>query len=73
MSRRTLTRRLGEEGTSFRAILDDVRAELSRALLQDRKFEYRRRRVLPAGPEPAAFHRIVPALDRPDTAIYRSS
>jgi AraC-like DNA-binding protein len=37
VSRRTLSRRLAEEGTSFRHILDDVRREFACALLQDRK------------------------------------
>lgn len=34
VSRRTLTRRLAEEGTSFRHILDEVRCDLARGLLQ---------------------------------------
>ncbi len=57
MSRRSLTRRLGEEGTSFRAILDDVRAELSRALLQDRKLSIADVAFFLQYSEPAAFHR----------------
>ena len=36
VSRRTLTRRLGEERTSFRHILDQVRCDFARGLLQDR-------------------------------------
>jgi AraC-like DNA-binding protein len=57
MSRRTLTRRLGEEGTTFRAILDDVRAELSRALLQDRSLSIADVAFFLQYSEPAAFHR----------------
>ena len=57
MSRRTLTRRLGEESTSFRAILDDVRAELSRALLQDRSLSIADVAFFLQYSEPAAFHR----------------
>jgi AraC-like DNA-binding protein len=57
MSRRTLTRRLGEEGTSFRAILDDVRAELSRALLQDRSLSIADVAFFLHYSEPTAFHR----------------
>ena len=57
MSRRTLTRRLGEEGTSFRAIMDDVRAELSRALLQDRSLSIADVAFFLQYSEPAAFHR----------------
>jgi len=36
VSRRTLSRRLADEGTSFRAILDGVRREFACGLLQDR-------------------------------------
>jgi len=57
MSRRTLTRRLGEESTSFRAILDDVRAELARALLQDRSLSIADVAFFLQYSEPAAFHR----------------
>jgi AraC-like DNA-binding protein len=57
LSRRTLTRRLGEEGTSFRAILDDVRAELSRAMLQDRSLSIADVAFFLQYSEPAAFHR----------------
>jgi AraC-like DNA-binding protein len=57
MSRRTLTRRLGEEGTSFRALLDDVRAELARALLQDRSLSIADVAFFLQYSEPAAFHR----------------
>jgi len=35
VSRRTLSRRLADDGTSFRAILDDVRRDFACALLQD--------------------------------------
>ena len=57
MSRRTLTRHLREEGTSFRAILDDVRAELARALLQDRNLSIADVAFFLQYSEPAAFHR----------------
>jgi AraC-like DNA-binding protein len=56
-SRRTLTRRLGEEGTSFRAVLDDVRSELARALLQDRSLSIADVAFFLQYSEPAAFHR----------------
>ena len=56
VSRRTLTRRLAEEGASFRQILDDVRRDFARALLRSTQsigdiaffLQYS---------EPAAFHR----------------
>lgn len=57
MSRRTLTRRLSEEGTSFRGILDEVRAELARALLQDRSLSVGDVAFFLQYSEPAAFHR----------------
>lgn len=57
MSRRTLTRRLGEEGTSFRNILDDVREELARALLQDRSLSVADVAFFLQYSEPTAFHR----------------
>jgi AraC-like DNA-binding protein len=57
MSRRTLTRRLGREGTSFRAVLDDVRGELARALLQDDSLSIADVAFFLQYSEPAAFHR----------------
>ena len=57
MSRRTLTRQLAEEGTSFRAIFDGVRAELARALLQDRGLSIADVAFFLQYSEPAAFHR----------------
>lgn len=57
MSRRTLTRRLRDEGTSFRVILDDVRAELARALLQDHTLSIADIAFFLQYSEPAAFHR----------------
>jgi len=57
MSRRTLTRRLAEEGTSFRAVLDEVRADLARALLQDRSLSIADVAFFLQYSEPTAFHR----------------
>jgi AraC-like DNA-binding protein len=57
MSRRTLTRRLADERTSFRAILDAVRAELARALLQDHSLSIADIAFFLQYSEPAAFHR----------------
>jgi len=36
LSRRTLQRRLEDEGTSFKAVLDDTRRELANRLIHDR-------------------------------------
>ena len=57
VSRRTLSRRLAEEGTSFRQILDDVRADFARALLQDRTLSIADIAFFLQYSEPAVFHR----------------
>jgi AraC-like DNA-binding protein len=48
---------LTEERTSFRAILDDVRAELARALLHDRTLSIADVAFFLQYSEQAAFHR----------------
>jgi AraC-like DNA-binding protein len=57
VSRRTLSRRLGDEGTSFRNILDDVRREFACALLQDRSLSIADVAFFLQYSEPAAFNR----------------
>jgi AraC-like DNA-binding protein len=57
VSRRTLTRRLAEERTSFRHILDDVRRDFARALLQDHTLSIADIAFFLQYSEPAAFHR----------------
>ena len=57
VSRRTLTRRLAEERASFRQILDDVRRDFARALLQDRTLSIGDIAFFLQYSEPAAFHR----------------
>lgn len=57
VSRRTLTRRLEEERTSFRHILDDVRRDFARALLQDHSLSIGDIAFFLQYSEPAAFHR----------------
>ena len=57
VSRRTLTRHLAEEGTSFRGILDDVRSDFARAMLQDRSVSIGDIAFFLQYSEPAAFHR----------------
>jgi AraC-like DNA-binding protein len=57
VSRRTLSRRLADEDTSFRDILDDVRRELACALLQDRSLSIADVAFFLQYSEPAAFHR----------------
>ena len=57
VSRRTLSRRLADEGSSFRSILDDVRRELACALLQDPTLSVRDVAFFLQYSEPAAFTR----------------
>jgi len=57
LNRRTLTRRLSEEGASFRHILDDVRSDVARALLQDRSLSIADIAFFLQYSEPATFHR----------------
>jgi AraC-like DNA-binding protein len=57
VSRRTLTRHLADEGASFRHILDDVRRDFARALLQDHTLSIADIAFFLQYSEPAAFHR----------------
>ncbi len=57
VSRRTLSRRLAGERTSFRDILNDVRREFACALLQDRSLSVGDIAFFLQYSEPAAFHR----------------
>jgi AraC-like DNA-binding protein len=57
VSRRTLTRRLAEEGTSFRHVLDEVRRDFARALLKDHSLSIADIAFFLQYSEPAAFHR----------------
>jgi AraC-like DNA-binding protein len=52
-----LSRRLADEGTSFRNILDDVRREFACALLQDRSLSVADVAFFLEYSEPAAFNR----------------
>jgi AraC-like DNA-binding protein len=57
VSRRTLSRRLADEHTSFRHILDEVRHEFACALLQDRSLSVADVAFFLEYSEPAAFNR----------------
>jgi AraC-like DNA-binding protein len=57
VSARTMSRRLAEEGTSFRSLLDDVRRDFACALLQDRSSNIGDIAFFLQYSEPAAFHR----------------
>lgn len=57
VSGRTMSRRLADEGTSFRDILDDVRREFACALLQDRSLSVGDIAFFLQYSEPSVFHR----------------
>jgi AraC-like DNA-binding protein len=57
MSVRTLSRRLVDDGTSFRAVQDDVRHKLAVALLSDAKVSIAEVAFFLGYAEPAPFHR----------------
>ena len=57
LSRRTLSRRLAEEDTSFSGILDAVREDVAKMLLQDRSLSIGDIAFFLQYSEPAAFHR----------------
>jgi AraC-like DNA-binding protein len=57
LSARTLSRRLVEEGTSFRAIQDEVRHQLALALLADNSVSIAEIAFFLGYAEPAPFHR----------------
>jgi AraC-like DNA-binding protein len=57
VSRRTLSRRLRDEGASFRQILDDVRREVACSLLHDRTLSVSHVAFFLQYSEPAAFSR----------------
>ena len=57
VSVRTLQRRLGEEGTSFSKVLDELRRDLSRELLMDRNLSVSEVAFMLGYSEPSAFQR----------------
>lgn len=56
-SERTLRRRLEEEGTSFRELLDETRAGLARSYVSDKRLPLSEVAFLLGFSEPSAFHR----------------
>jgi AraC-like DNA-binding protein len=73
VSRRTLTRRLTEERTSFRHILDEVRCDFGRALLQDRSLSIGDIAFFLQYSEPAAFHRSFRRWTRQTPRAFREA
>jgi AraC-like DNA-binding protein len=73
VSRRTLSRRLADEGTSFRHILDDVRREFACALLQDHSLSIADVAFFLEYSEPAAFNRSFRRWTRQTPRAFRTS
>ena len=73
VSRRTLSRRLADEGTSFRSILDEVRQEFACALLQDRSLSIADVAFFLEYSEPAAFNRSFRRWTGQTPSAFRST
>ena len=73
VSRRTLSRRLAEEGTSFRVIFDDVRRECACGLLLDRTLSIGDIAFFLQYSEPAAFHRSFRRWTNQTPVAFRAS
>jgi AraC-like DNA-binding protein len=57
MSARSLQRRLGDEGTSFDAVIDELRRDLAHRYLADPRIAIAEVAYLLGFSEPSAFHR----------------
>ena len=71
MSERTLRRRLGEEGTSFKRILDEVRRELAIGYVQERLLSTGEIAFLLRYSEPSAFQRAFKRWTKLTPSEYR--
>jgi AraC-like DNA-binding protein len=72
MSARTLRRRLADDGTTFRELLDSTRAELARVYMRDRRLPMSEVAFLLGFSEPSAFHRAFKRWTRETPAAYRA-
>lgn len=72
MSERSLRRRLEEAGTSFRALLDETRAELARTWVADRRVPLSEVAFLLGFSEPSAFHRAFKRWTGATPAAWRA-
>lgn len=70
-SERTLRRRLGESGSSFRELLDDTRAELARSYVRDRRLPLSEVAFLLGFSEPSGFHRAFKRWTRTTPSAFR--
>ncbi len=71
-SERTLRRRLEENGTSFRALLDGTRAELARKYVRDRRLPLSEVAFMLGFSEPSAFHRAFKRWTDTTPALWRA-
>ena len=72
VSERTLRRRLEEQGTTFRAVLDETRARISRSYVSDRRLPLSEVAFLLGFSEPSAFHRAFKRWTGSTPAAFRS-
>jgi AraC-like DNA-binding protein len=72
VSERTLRRRLQDEGTSFRALLEETRAQLARAYVIDRRLPLSEVAFLLGFSEPSAFHRAFKRWTGETPAVHRA-
>ena len=71
VSQRTLQRRLNDEGTTFRAVIDDVRQELALRQLQDKGISTEDLAVLLGFSTPSAFYRAFKRWTKNTPGDYR--
>jgi AraC-like DNA-binding protein len=71
LSERTLRRRLGEEGTSFKRILDELRRELAIGYVQERQLSTGEIAFLLRYSEPSAFQRAFKRWTKLTPSEYR--
>ena len=72
-SERTLRRRLEGEGTTFRALLDETRAELARVYVADARMPLAEVAFMLGFSEPSAFHRAFKRWTKTTPAAFRAS
>jgi AraC-like DNA-binding protein len=73
LSPRTLRRRLADDGTSFRELLDETRAQLARSYVRDRRIALAEVAFLLGFSEPSAFHRAFKRWTGTTPAAFRAS
>jgi len=71
LSERTLRRRLEQEGTTYRALLEQTRAALARGYVQDRRLPLSEVAFLLGFSEPSAFHRAFKRWTGATPSAYR--